>query len=347
MRYWTRMSVAAVVPAVMILLGGALAEANPFQTGGDRLVALQNTDGGWDIPLDDGNPASGSSPSTSGPVGTGLARAYVNTGLAGQYTALQGASGYLLAKANNFTIYDGHLAAILDEVFGGATHTSYVKSGFYDQLDAGTYNGGYTTATYVAAIRTIAYGNDAAWSLGLGIVSAAKCGAPTTAWIQGTEDEVNELDSSDFYHVLGLGGAVFGLSYAGVVFDPTSGSAASASSVADLATMLASYQMTSGGFTYFEGEMAPGDESTQETAYAILALNQINRAGYTSEILAAGAWLVSSQLPSGGWEYYIGVGEDNQATGEALWGLGAPIAEPASLTLLGLAALACRRRRRY
>lgn len=95
--------------------------------------------------------------------------------------------------------------------------------------------------------------------------------------------------------------------------------------------------------------MAPGDESTQETAYAILALDQINRAGYASEIAAAGAWLVSTQLPSGGWEYYLGALEDNQATGEALWGLGVatPVAEPASLTLLGLAALACRRRRRH
>lgn len=349
MMHSMRMGVAALALAGLILLGGSPATAGVFQTGGNRLAAMQNNNGGWDVPLDDGNPNSGSSPATFGPTGVGLAYAYLNTGLAGQYAALQKASSYLSAKVNDFTVFDGYLAAMLDQTLGGTAHRNYVKSAFYDKLAAGTYAGGYTTASYIAWIRAN-YGNLAAWDLGIGIASAAKCGAPTAAWIQGTEDAVNELDNTDYYHVLGLGGAVYGLSYAGAVFDPTSGSYASAGSVADLANILKSYQMSSGGLTWWEGQMTPGvDESVQETAYAILALNQVNPVLYGGEIVAAVGWLQSVQLATGGWEYYPGYasGEDNQATGEAMWGLGAvtPVPEPASLALLGLAALACVRRR--
>ena len=63
----------------------------------------------------------------------------------------------------------------------------------------------------------------AAWNLGLGLVGAASVGANTTAWVTGAEAEINELDSPAYYDVLGLAGAVYGLAYVGVDFDPTAG----------------------------------------------------------------------------------------------------------------------------
>ena len=44
-----------------------------FLDGGTRLVNLQNNDGGWDWPLDNGNPATGSALNTIGPIAMGLA----------------------------------------------------------------------------------------------------------------------------------------------------------------------------------------------------------------------------------------------------------------------------------
>ena len=50
-----------------------------FNAGGDRLGSLQNNDGGWDWPLDDGNPNNASPLNTIGPIAMGLAKAYLYT----------------------------------------------------------------------------------------------------------------------------------------------------------------------------------------------------------------------------------------------------------------------------
>src|SRR5512138_3171113 len=76
------------------------AAANPFQAGGERLALLQNNDGGWDWPLDDGNPASASPKNTVGPIAQGLALAYLHTGDLSQQGALRLAGDFLLAKTN-------------------------------------------------------------------------------------------------------------------------------------------------------------------------------------------------------------------------------------------------------
>ena len=74
----------------------------------------------------------------------------------------------------------------------------------------------------------------------------------------------------------------------------------------------------------------------QETAYAILALNEVDRAAYLSEISGAGDYLMSVQLGTGGWENYVGStsGENNEVTAEALWGVSTAVPEP--LTMLGM-----------
>jgi hypothetical protein len=179
----------------------------------------------------------------------------------------------------------------------------------------------------------------AAWDIGMGIVGAASVGADTTAWISGTEASINALNSNNYYDVLGLAGAVYGLSFAHQNFDPTAGSLAGANSVADLADTLASYQIAGGGFAWNSNYVISndGDESVQETAYAILALNEVNRGKYLGNISGASSYLLNVQLPTGGWENYSGDGENNELTGEALWGMSAAtVPEPATIIVWGL-----------
>jgi hypothetical protein len=277
----------------------------------------------------------------------GLAQAYLTTGDSGQLAALQDAGALLLTKTNNFSPSDGYLAVQLDQIFGGTAYSDYVKANYYDKLAAGTYdrNGAgtlYNTAQYVDLIRdsraSQGIGNLAAWDVGMGLVAAGEIGADTTAWIDGTKAEINELNGAEYYDVVGLAGALFGLASVGEDFDPTAGQHALASSLGDLADILASYQIaTSGGFDWNSNYVIPNDfdESVQETAYAILALNAVDRAAYIAEIESASDYLKSAQLGTGGWEGYVGSGENNELTGEALWAMKTAVPEPATLLLLG------------
>jgi len=337
-----------------ITFSGSTAAGDVFQAGGDRLVAMQNLDGGWDWPLNDGNPAAGSAKNTVGPIAMGLAQAYLATGDAGHYTALQAAGGFLLSKTNVFSPSDGYLAGQLDAVFGGDTYSNHVRDYFYDPLAAGTYDHKgegtlYDTAGYVQRIHDSRHnggiGNLAAWDIGIGVVGAQSVGASTIEWIDGTKNEIDLLDASGSYDVIGLAGAVYGLAFSSEDFDPEAGEHAEASSLGDLAGILASYQIDGGGFAWDAGQVVPGEETVQETAYAVLALNEFDRSGYWSNLLGAASYLTDAQLATGGWANYVGGGENNEVTGEAMWGV-ATVPEPASLALLALAGLAAVRTKR-
>lgn len=302
--------------------------AQTIVDGGDRLVETQNVDGGWGWPLT-GTSAS----NTIGPIAMGLAQAYYQTSDPTYLAALSATGSYLLTKQYNFSPSDGYLAKALDEIFGGNTYVNHVNTYFYGPLAAGTYNRAglgtlYSTATYIDRIQTARHGagqgNMAAWDIGLGLVAAIKCGVTDpdlAAWVTGVEDEINVLDSDAYYDVIGLAGALYGLAEAGVAFDPTAGAHAAASSVADLADILMSYQIAVGGFAWNSAYVIPndGNETIQETAYAILALNAVDRAGYQTEIAGARDYIASVQLATGGWENYPTSGENNEITGEALW----------------------------
>ena len=298
-----------------------------LQAGGDRLVALQNDDGGWDWPLDDGNPATSTSANIVGPIGKGLSEVYKVTGDPVQLAALQAAGDFLLAKTNNFSPPDGYLAAALDEVFGGTTYRDFVLANFYGPLAAGEFNrngGGtlYSAATYIDFIQGVRSGSNLGlWDISMGLVGAAACGADTSDWIQGVQDELNEFDSTLDWDVLGLAGSIYALSSVNLDFDPTTGDLASAANLADLAAILATYQVSSGGFAYSSQDLAAGGESVQATAYAILALNQLDRAVYLSNLLGAADYLMAVQFATDGWEDTAGEGENNEITGEALWGI--------------------------
>ncbi len=223
----------------------------------------------------------------------------------------------------------------LDAIFGGNTYVSHVVTNFYTPLANGTYdrNGAgtlYDTAGYVDRIRTTRSGsqaNMAAWDIGIGLAAASMVGAPTDDWLAGLTAEIDELDGANYYDVIGLAGAVYGLAVAGANYDPLAGEHAAASSLADLAAILASYQIDGGGFAWNKDYVIPndGNEAIQETAYAVIALDAFDRTTYLNNLTGAGRYLLSVQLTTGGWRNYNYVGtsstENNEVTGEALWGI--------------------------
>jgi beta-lactam-binding protein with PASTA domain len=301
--------------------------------GGVRLVELQNADGGWDEPLDDGDPEDGSEPYRFTSVALGLIlsqrlnRQSNNSELT---AAIERAGSFLISKVYTFAPGDGLLAVELDRVLGGTEYTSYVRSNFYDQLSAGTYADARSgvfdcnTAKYIQAQRdrlTGSSANFAAWELGLGLYSAYVMEQDTSEWVAGVKAEIDELNVFGSNDVLGLAGAVLGLAVVGEEYDPQAGEHAGASDLSDLAAILSGYQLGTGGFTWHAGFVVEGwDESVRETAYGLMALNEFDRAGYLSVINAAGEYLESVQLASNGWEHFFGGEEDNEATGEALMG---------------------------
>lgn len=341
-------TVTVALVAVVLAAGKTGFAGLVFQAGGARLAAIQNNDGGWDSPSDDGDPTNASTRNTVGPIAMGLVQAYLQTGDAGQLTALQNAGNFLLVKTNNFSPCDGYLAVELDSILGGTTYTSHVKTNFYGALAAGTYNRNgagtlYDTASYIDLIRTERSGlnaNLAVWDIGIGLYSAGLIGTETTAWLAGTKAAINELDGDAWYDVLGLAGSILGLASVGEDFDPTAGEHANASSISDLGETLASYQIADGGFAWNSNYVVEnaGNEVVQETAYSILALDS---AGYSANISGARAYLQRVQLGTGGWENHLGSGENSQITGEALWA----IPEPSVMILLGLGGLRILRRR--
>jgi hypothetical protein len=316
------------------VLGTAATDDETLYLGGVRLDLLQNTNGGWDWPLNDGNPGTGSALNTIGPIAMGLARAEWNGSDPAFRAALADTGGLLLTKTSNFSPSDGYLATALDSVFGGTTYRDFLTAKFYGPLAAGTYNRNgagtlYSTASYVQLIRTnrAGSGNIAEWDIGMGAVAAVACGADPAAWVSGIKAELNEHNSNAYYDVIGLAGAVYGLAVAGADFDPTTGALAAASNLHDLADILAGYQIRAGtgagGFAWNANYVIPNDndEAVQETAYAILALSAVDRSEYLSVIEDAAEWLIAFQLGTGGWGNYAGSGENNEVTAEAMWGV--------------------------
>jgi len=292
-----------------------------IDNGGARLVSTQNADGGWGWPL-----IGSSAPNTVGPIAKGLAQAYSYSFSATQKTSLSKSKVYLLGKTNNFSPSDGYLAKALDEVFGGTTCRDHLNTSFYGPLAAGTYNRlgiNYSTASYINLIRTVRSGsqaNMAAWDIGMGLVGAASCGAATADWIAGVKAEIDELDGNNYYDVIGLAGALYGLAFVDEEFDPTAGTHAAATNLSDLANILADQQYNNGGFCWWFSYPVAGYEAIQETSYAILALNEVDRSIYLTKIQGAADYMANVQLTNGGWSQYVGYGENNEITGEALWG---------------------------
>jgi hypothetical protein len=306
----------------------AAGEGAALQKGGDRLVSTQCSDGGWSWDLNVTCPGT-TVVNTIGPIGMGLAQAYKFSGDPTMLTALTNLGPKLLAKTNNFSPSDGYLAVQLDRIFGGTIYRDHVWNNFYAPLALGTYNRNgagtlYSTASYVALIianRGASQKNLATWDIGMGLVAAASMGASTAEWINGLHTTINTLSYSNtdsYWEPIGLAGAVYGLAFVGADYTATAGDY-TGQNLAAMAASLASYQMSTGGFSWDAHDITTADnEDTQLTSYAILALNEVSRAAHSHAIAAAATWLVSAQLVTGGWDKWE---ENSEVTGEAMWAM--------------------------
>jgi len=320
----TRLPVGSPVDLVISL-------GNPYPSlllAGQRLVELQNNDGGWDQ-TNDNDPNNASDPQIFASPAIGLIQAYLHTGEPNMLVGLEKAKAYLLSKTDNFTVTDGVVAVELDDVFGGTDCADHIRSNFYDKLKDGTYYDAFTGTTYntVDYIKSIrdsrqeqGIPNFAAWELGVGLYSAYLVGAHTSKWVEALKAEIDELDGYYGYDVRGLAGAVLGLAATGEDYDPQTGEHEAASNLRDLADILASYQLVTGGFTWhWIFQILHLDESTLDTAYSIMALSKVDRNAYLTQINDASNYLRNVQLPSGGWENFPGLtDEDAEVTGEAI-----------------------------
>jgi len=305
--------------------------------GGQRLVELQNNDGGWDYwPLDDGDPNAGSDLDTFASAATGLVEAYRQTEEPNMLAALQKAKSYLLSKTDTFVVKDGVAAAELDSVLGGSACEDHMRSNFFGRLDAGTYYDAiydalYDTAGYIQAMRDRrvdeGIANHAAWDMGVGLYGAHLVGAKTGPWLEAVKSEIDELDGDYGYDVLGLAGAILGLAAVGEDYDPQAGEHAAASNLSDLADILTTYQIGTGGFTWQSTFMLEYfDESVLETACSLMALIKVDKAAYLTQVSDAGNYLYNAQLPTGGWENFLDWGgERNESTGEAIRAMAAAL----------------------
>ena len=236
-----------------------------------------------------------------------------------------------MAKTNNFSAGDGILAANWMLSLGGTHIPASLRPIFTISLLPVHTTGMElvetdTAASFASRILTPGLIKElSTWQLGISHLawSGASVGADTAGWVTGTENAVNALVGNSYYDVLGLAGAVYGLAYVGEDFDPTAGQHAAASSTADLGSILASYQISSGGYSWLSSYISVGNEFIQETAYAILALDKLNRTTYLTNITNAATYIASVPLGTGGWQGdpINHDGENNEITGEALWSL--------------------------
>jgi hypothetical protein len=267
-----------------------------------------------------------------------------------------------LQTQQQFRLWDGMLAQALDRVQGGTANSDFVRANFYDPLRNGTYTHRFGSTTYTDLDTTefinLLFANRAsrgelnlaAWDLGFGIVSAqGLIPGEEQIWIDATKFAVDQLQVGQ-YDVIGLAGGIFGLASAGETFDPTTGFAAGTDSLSEMADLLLSFQLANGGVVYQSDQpLDPDFVNIQETAYTILALDALDRGLYTDNIHRAAGYLYDAQLATGGWRNWSGDLENNEITGEALWGLAVAVPEPSTWALLTLAAgagyVAIRRRR--
>jgi prenyltransferase beta subunit len=128
--------------------------------------------------------------------------------------------------------------------------------------------------------------------------------------------------------IIGLAGAVRGLAFAGrfsfpAISAPLHPGVDGIDNLVDLAAYLASLQNVDGSWNWHSNLASPAesDKDVQTTAYALLALLEVDvmtAASYQSATSSARDWLVSMQLPNGGFPEFPGGQENTEVEGEAV-----------------------------
>jgi len=227
----------------------------------------------------------------------------------------------------------------LAAVTGNTSFTDYVTTRLFDELEAGTYGpNDRDTAGWILEIQTVRTGtwvNLRPWEFSTLVPTSEALGNPgqSDLFTQAILDGLDTLDNTDpdnvYSDILGVAGAVRGLAYAQLltfgdpVNAPLHAGVDGIDNLEDLAAYLASLQNPDGSWYWHSNLATPGedDKDVQTTAYAVLALVQVDRlvtADYQAAAEVARDWIVSLQQPDGGILSYPGGDENTEVEGEAL-----------------------------
>ena len=227
---------------------------------------------------------------------------------------------------------------VLSRASWNTTFSAHVTTELFDELYAGTYGpDDFDTAGWIASIETGRSGtwiNLRPWEFQALINVASILGQPgqDALFEQGVLDGLNTLDNSDpdnvYSDIIGLAGAVRGLATARsysfpAIVAPLHPGIDGIDNLEDLAAYLASLQNPDGSWYWHSNLAAPGvgDEDVQTSAYALLALIDVNimtAADYQPATESARDWILSMQLPDGGFPEYPGGEENTEVEGEAV-----------------------------
>jgi len=313
--------------------------------GAEHILDQQCFNGGFGWPHAD---CSATYHNITGPILTGVLETYAHTRdgneLAG---ALNGGAFDLVYTFPNgesrFSSFTAGFMLDLALAADNTTFSTYASVKLFDELAAGTYGpDDFDTGGWIADIqsgRSGAWINLRPWEFHTLIQTARQLGQPgqDDLFEQGVLDGLNTLDNSDpntvYSDIVGLAGAVRGLASVRrmtfpAVFAPLHSGVDGIASLEDLAAYLASLQNPDGSWNWHSNLAAPvvGDEDVQTTAYALLALLEADVAtavSYQPATELARNWLLSMELPSGGFPEYPGGDENTEVEGEAVTAMAA------------------------
>lgn len=310
---------------------------------------------------------------TQGATALGLLRAYevtndaatLNSAIAagdfiiGGYGGIAG--GMYTDGDHRFATHDMMFLEELSVISGDSTYADFTQTNFWDKLTSSTYgeSNNLDAAGFGTAVVNSRAGSGnvelAAWDLSKAAIAAHMAGETTArdALMDAILDGLNMTTVTDTtFDLHGLSGAIWASAVTGIDLDPTSGTYALMDSTTDLANELLNWQTPGGGWV-FNSDFDPSDSSgssTQVTAFAMLALNDLDANLYDSEIQSGLSYLRSIQDGSGQFLSFIGASSNStggiEVHGEALEAFAVTIPEPTSFGVIGLMAICCVARRR-
>jgi len=311
-----------------------------------HVLAQQCDDGGWGWPH---NECSSSAYNITSAIVDGLFRAFEISGLSVIKNAAVAAGDFNLTSVYSGT-GDARLGSQtalnlweLSAMTGDQTYNNWVKSGFYEALLAGTYgaNEDWDVDDFIDKVRNPPgpWINLRPWEFSYQALAAERYCYPSIAEKFETAilDSLATLDNTDsenvYFDVLGLAGGVLGLARVNRLTFPEIFAAKHAavngeSTLVGLANALADFQNANGSFYWHSNltEPATGDEDTQTTAYAILALieaqQRLPEENYLPAIQMGKEWLLTQQDDDGGFFSNPGGTHNIEVEAEAIHALG-------------------------
>ncbi|MEE9294482.1 MAG: hypothetical protein V3W34_05910, partial [Phycisphaerae bacterium] len=329
-----------------------------IQSAADHIVNQQCENGGWST-----GHASCASPSksVSSPIALGLLNAYEATGDAAQLRSAtdDGDLDLTFVWGNGEFRFGSFTPAFLRELSGVTANPIYSDHAaieFFDELTAATYGPkDEDTAAWIAGLQAARSGtliNLRPWDFQnlpwvAGEIGKADSTTPADGVSQQDRfrdallDGLDTLSALVQLDLLGLAGGIRGLALNGntpfvaianATDFPFPNEINGIDNLCDLAAVLLAFQNLDGSWSWRSTlQDSPGDQDTQTTAYAVLALSAAQDQGcgpYDTQIDDAREWLWTMQDIDGGFFRFPGGSHSTVVEGEALNAMGAP-----SLTL--------------